>query len=269
MIPCSWDVVIPSELCPDWSGYTQPVKDSALWLASTYLWAATGRQYGACPVVVRPAQPVGSPMAYQDFPVIPGSEGLGVPGGPYLFGGRWYNAGCTSGCCGSSGCAIVLRGPVYAMTEVLVDGAVVAPSAYRVDVTQGAYLLVRTDGSCWPTCQNFTRETDQPGTFEVSYELGRAIPEALAIATALLACQYGKHFTGGVCALPATMTRLARQGVEVEVAPPDPPAGLTGLKGVDEVVLALNPSRRQAPPIVLSPDLPENCDRRTVIPAGS
>ena len=270
MIPCSWDVVIPSELCPDWSGYTQPVKDSALWLASTYLWAATGRQYGACPVTVRPGQPrLGEAPAYQAYPVWPGQDP--VVSGPFLFGGRWFNlgGGSCSGCCGASSCGIVLRGPVFAVSQVLVGGEVVAPSAYRVDIVNGAYVLVRIDGLCWPSCQNFTRASNQPGTFEVTYEIGRAVPEALAIATALLACQYGKHLTGGACALPAKMTRLARQGVEVEVAPPEPAQGLTGIKAVDEVVLALNPGRRKAPPMVFSPDLPEGCDRYTVIPAGS
>lgn len=269
-IPCSWDVVIPSELCSDWTGYTQPVKDSALWLASTYLWAATGRQYGPCPVTVRPGQNQrGAPVAYQEFVVTPGSEGLGVLGGPYLFGGRWFNAGCSSMCCGSSACAIVLRGPVAAVDGVLVDGATVPPSAYRVDVVPGAWLLVRVDGGCWPTCQNMARGSDEAGTFEVTYRLGTELPEALAIATALLACQYGKHLTGGRCALPAKMTRISRQGVEIEVDPPDPAQGLTGIKAVDEVVLALNPGGLRQPPRVMSPDLPEQCDRITVIGAGS
>jgi hypothetical protein len=65
------------------------------------------------------------------------------------------------------------------------------------------------------------------------------------------------------------MTRLSRQGVEVEVAPADPAAGTSGIKFVDDVVAMLNPSGRKAPPRVMSPDLPESCDRYTVVPAGS
>jgi hypothetical protein len=269
MMPCSWDVVIPSDLCPDWAGYSQPIKDSALWLSSTYLWAATGRRFGSCPITVRPSQSRSEPPAYQEFVVTPGSESLGVLGGPFLFGGRWFNAGCSSMCCGSSACAVVLRGPVTSVDQVLVDGDVVPSSAYRVDVATGAWLLVRTDGACWPVCQNFTRATDQPGTFEISYHLGTAVPEALAIATALLACQYGKHLTGGACALPANMTRISRQGVEIEVEPPEPAEGRTGIQAVDDIVTMLNPSRRTSPPRVMSPDLPEQCDRITVIPVGS
>jgi len=266
-IPCAWDVVDPSELCSGWADYPQATKDSALWLASTYLWAATGRQYGACTVTVRPSQQLGSPVAYQAFPVWPGQDPA-VSGGPFLFGGRWFNAGCSSACCGSAACAVVLRGPVAEVDGVVVDGEVVDPGAYRVDITNGTYLLVRIDGECWPTCQNFRAEPDEVGTFEVTYELGRELPEALAIATAMLACEYGKSISGGACKLPAKMTRLSRQGVEVELAPPEPAEGLTGIREVDDVIVALNPTRRQRPPLVLSLDLPEGCDRMTVIPAG-
>jgi hypothetical protein len=265
MIGCSWDVVIPSDFC-DWDSYSQQTKDSALWLASTYLWAATGRRFGPCPVTVRPLQGKRAEVAYRTFPVA--IEGNG-PVGPFLFSGRWFNAGCASACCGQSACAVVLRGPVLAIDEVRVDGAVVEPSAYRVDVTGGAWLLVRTDGLCWPSCQNMAADSDEAGTFEVTYDIGEAIPEALAIATALLACEYGKHLTGGACALPAQMTRLSRQGVELEVTPPDPATGKTGIAMVDNVVWALNPTGRTAPPRVMSLDLPETCDRVTVLRGGS
>lgn len=269
MIPCAWDVVIPSDLCSEWDSRPKPIKDSALWLASTYLWAATGRQYGACPVTIRPSQAERTEVAYQSFAVAPGLAGLGQPGGPFLFAGRWFNAGCSSACCGTSACAVVLDGPVASVDEVIVGEDVIPASAYRVDVTGGTYLLVRVDGQCWPLCQNFTADPGKLGSFEVTYHRGRTLPEALAIATALLACEYAKHLAGGACALPARMTRLSRQGVEVEVAPPNPALGLTGIKVVDDVVFSLNPTRRQRPPLVLSPDLPPACDRQTVVYPGS
>jgi hypothetical protein len=85
----------------------------------------------------------------------------------------------------------------------------------------------------------------------------------------MLACEYAKSLNGGACKLPAKMTRLSRQGVEVEVSSPDPIDGRTGIREVDDVIAALNPSRRQAPPLLLSPDIPGACDRMTVVPAGS
>ncbi len=268
-MPCAWDVTIPSELCPDWDGYSQSNKDAALWLASTYLWAATGRQYGVCPITVRPSQAERGEVAYQAFPVAPGLGGLGEPGGPFLFGGRWFNASCSTACCGNSACAVVLKGPVATVDEVIVGTDVVPASAYRLDYTRGAYLLVRIDGECWPVCQDFTAEPGEAGAFEVTYSIGREVPEALAIATAMLACQYGKHLNGAACALPAKMTRLSRQGVEVELAAPEPDGSTTGIKMVDDVINALNPGKLKRTPRVLSPDLPETCDRRTLIGPGS
>lgn len=266
MLPCQWDVIVPDEVCSGWSDKPEAVRNAALWLASTVLWGLTGRQYGTCPITVRPAQPTSEDPPYRAYPVYPGSDP--APGGPYLFGGIWRNCGCGSSCCCQAECAVVLRGPVAAVNEVLVNGEVVPSSAYRVDVKSGTYLLLRLDGTCWPTCQTFTAAEDAAGAFAVTYEIGRALPEALAIATAILACEYASFLTTGECRLPAKMTSLTRQGVTVEVEPPAPEDGLTGITQVDAIVTALNPSKRQRPPVILSPDLPEECDRMTVIQAG-
>lgn len=268
--PCNWDVD-PEALgvCADWATIPPERQESALALASTYLWAATGRRYGVCPVSVRPSQTRRSEIAYRDYALTPGMSGLGTSGGPFLFGGRWFNAGCATACCGNSACAIVLRGPVASVDEVLVGAEVVPPSAYRVDVTGGVYLLVRTDGECWPACQDFTTDEGEEGSFVVTYGLGQPLPLALQIATAMLACEYSKALAGGPCKLPSKMTRLSRQGVEVELEPPDATGESTGIREVDQVVAMLNPGGRTSPPLLFSPDLPENCDRITVIGAGS
>lgn len=270
MAPCNWDVD-PTELgvCDSWAEVPEARQETALALASSFLWAATGRQYGVCPVTVRPNQSGGHEVAYQAYPVLAGTDGLGVPGGPFLFGGRWFNAGCASACCGNQACAIVLRGPVASVDEVLVGEEEIPASAYRVDVTGGAYLLVRIDGECWPACQDFRAEPGEAGAFSVAYGLGRPLPLALQVATAMLACEYSKALAGGPCKLPAKMTRLSRQGVEVELEPSAPDDGKTGIREVDDVIASLNPGRRASPPLVLSMDLPEWCDRVTVVPAGS
>lgn len=269
--PCDWDVdPVALGVCADWAALPDERKATALALATGYLWAVTGRQYGVCPVSVRPSQGGrGEGVAYQAFAVSPGAAGLGVPGGPFLFGGRWFNSGCSSACCGNSACAVVLRGPVASIDEVLVGEDVIPASAYRVDITGGAWLLVRVDGGCWPTCQNFTADEGEAGSFVVSYGFGKALPLVLATAAAMLACEFSKALAGGPCKLPSKMTRLSRQGVEIELEPPDPADGKTGIREVDMVVAMLNPGGRQSPPLILSLDLPESCDRMTVIGAGS
>ena len=269
--PCDWDVD-PTALgvCTDWAEVPAARQATALALATGYLWRATGRQYGVCPVTVRPSQGQRvEGVAYQSYPVAVGQSGLGVPGGPFLFGGRWFNQGCASACCGNSACAVVLRGPVASVDEVLVDDEVIPASAYRVDVTGGVYLLVRVDGQCWPACQDFTADEGEPGSFSVAYGLGRPLPLILATAAAMLACEYAKALAGGPCKLPSKMTRLSRQGVEVELEAPDATGESTGIREVDQVVAMLNPGKRQSPPMLFSPDLPESCDRVTVIGAGS
>ena len=271
MAPCDWDAD-PEALgvCSTWADYSEEVQATALEMATLYLWGATGRRFGVCPITVRPSQGGGSELIYQEFAVRPGSQaGLGVPGGPFLFGGRWFNSGCASACCGNNACAIVLRGPVASVDEVLVGEDVIPASAYRVDVTGGVYLLVRVDGECWPTCQDFTADEGETGSFSVTYGLGTVPPTALLVAAAMLACEYGQSLTGGACKLPSKMTRLSRQGVEVELEGDSPDDGKTGIREVDDVILMLNPSRRQSPPMLLSLDLPEACDRVTVIGAGS
>jgi hypothetical protein len=235
-------------------------------LATLFLWAATGRQYGPCPLTIRPAQDKMEPDAYRTYSVWPGQDP--AVSGPYLFAGVWRNCGCGGGCCCQPMCSVVLRGPVAGIVEVLVDGEEVPSDAYRVDATAGAYHLVRLDGQCWPTCQTFTAAEDAAGAFAVTYLYGRELPEALEVAAALLACEYAKGLTGGACKLPARMTRLSRQGVEVEVTPPEPDGLLTGIREVDAVIAALNPGKRQGPPVLLSLDLPELCDRTTVVQAG-
>jgi hypothetical protein len=44
---------------------------------------------------------------------------------------------------------------------------------------------------------------------------------------------------------------------------------LTGIKEIDDVIVADNPSRRRSRPIVYSPDMRTVEDRVTVIPAGA
>lgn len=267
--PCDWDID-PDALgvCADWLTYPEAARTAALHLSTLFLWAATGRRYGVCPITIRPAQNNYEDPAYRAYPVWPGQDP--AVSGPYLFNGTWHNCGCGSSCCCGTMCSIVLRGPVASVTEVLVDGEVIPSTDYRVDATQGAYHLVRLDGTCWPTCQNFQAGEDEIGAFTVTYGVGIPLPPALEVAAAMLACEYAKGMTGGVCKLPAKMTRLSRQGVEVEVEPPSPTDGKTGIREVDDVIALLNPSHRQQPPVLLSLDLPESCDRVTVVyPGGS
>jgi hypothetical protein len=152
---------------------------------------------------------------------------------PYLGAdGAWRNAavcGCQSQCSCSELCEVRLDGPVYDIVEVLVDGEALVPEAYRVDVPN---RLVRTDGECWPACQDMAAPCGEPGT---------------------------------ACKLPGNTTRLARQGSTlayrqgVTVEGFDPTVvfaeGRTGLPGVDMWIATVNPYGQPYASRVYSPDM--------------
>jgi hypothetical protein len=234
-----------------WTSYDPAVRERAAAAAALIMWAATGRRYGPCEVTVVPSggrRPV--PLYRTDE--VGGGYGISAP---VIDGGVWYNRPILEdgSCCGS-GCEVPLEGPTTKaqVSNVTVAGVTVDPAGY---VVVDGYLLVRTDGACWPTCASVATPSD----FSVTYSRGLAIPAAVQGAYERLACEMAKACTGAACALPQRMTRLTRQGVEIELEQVDtetPGALLTGIKDVDDVILMINPYRLAAAPAVLSPDMP-------------
>lgn len=255
MAPCGWEVSGCGCGKSCWTGYDPAVRERAAAAAALIMWAATGRRYGPCEVTVQPSPPRRAVPLYQTYELGPGGYALTTP---VIDGGQWYNRPYANddsiGCCTPAHCEVALPGPTTTanIVEVLVDAEVVDPGAY---VVMDGYLLVRTDGSCWPVCAN----SGTHPTFSVTYRVGLDIPPAVQGAYERLACEMAKACTGGACALPQRMTRLTRQGVEIELEQVDtetPGALLTGIKDVDDIILMVNPHRLTAAPAVMSPDLP-------------
>lgn len=237
-------------------------------VASQILWRLSGRRWGPCPVTVRPCRRAcleGAPISFQ--------AGVGTgPWVPYIgVDGAWRNAsvcGCQpSGCSCSELCEVKLEGPVYDVQEVNVDGQVLVPGLeYRVDAPG---LLVRLGGECWPKCQEMAEPEGTPGTFTVRYRWGLPLDEAAEAAASELFCHLIKGCGGtGSCGCRANrnITRLQRQGVEMEM--PDPTLmfseGLTGLPLVDLWLATVNPDRLSRPSRVYSVDYAR--PRRTTWP---
>lgn len=257
--PCSW--ALETACCPDWD--TTDANTRALGTAwATYLlWALTGRRYGPCSVKLRPcAQKCDVFQGYMTWPVgNPGSSGAGMPWMiPFVDNGTWRNCGCAGVCSCRARCEIPLPGPVARVDEVLIDGAVLDPGSYRVDSYRGQPVLVRTDGECWPECQDMGLADDAVGAFTVTYQRGVDVPRAGQIAAGKLACEFIKACEGGDCRLPDQLASLSRNGVEVEVADPTEllENGLTGVADVDLWIRAVNPARKAMRSRVLSGDLP-------------
>lgn len=236
--------------------------ERTLHVATEIIHNLSGRQFGACPVIVRPCrQPCADRPSYGYW--------SGMSWIPVLDAGTWFNSRCdycTSGtaCSCSSLCEVVLPGPVAEVIRVKRNGLVLDPDEYRVD---NGRRLVRTSVTvseagalgCWPTCQELDKADTEVGTFSVEYRLGKPVPQAGLWAAGLLACQIMKACAGDAeCVLPARAQRISRQGVSVEMTQIlfKPGEFNTGIPEVDMWLQSVNPYKAKMPSRVFSVDRP-------------
>lgn len=247
----------PVNLCCDIpEGMDQADVDRWAAVASQILWALSGRRWGPCPVTVRPCRKT---CLESGLPTGVGWWGSAGPWIPYIgIDGQWRNAsvcGCKSDCSCSELCEVYLPGPVFDVVSVNVDGTDLPAGAYRVDAPG---RLVRTDGECWPECQDMAAAPGTDNTFTVTYRWGLPLNEAAIAAVSELACHYLKGCTPGSCGCKGNrnLTRVIRQGVDMEF--PDSTLiyseGRTGLPLVDLWLATVNPGRLSSPSRVYSPD---------------
>lgn len=242
-VPCPW----PIQPCGPLPDEEDSSYEELLAASTEILWALSGRQYGCCPVTIRPCR------ACKD----------GNPSGDWgarLRDGLWINLPCVScgvnSCSCSEVCEVRLPGPVCEINEVMLDGEVLAETAYRVDNSD---LLVRVDGGCWPNCQELSLPTTEVGTWSVTYDRGIPVPPAGQRALGELMSELWKACRAdGTCILPKRVQTLTRQGVSmVMLDPMDFLAhGRTGLYFVDLWLTAVNPHGRPSGARVISPDTP-------------
>lgn len=255
--PCDWP--IDTSCCPEWDDLPAGVQANATAWATQILDALTGRQFSQCPVNYRPCGPrCQMGFGYFTWPVGAPSNGAGYPWMvPFIDSGIWRNCGCAGGCSCKASCEVPFPEPVAEVTEVRIDGAVLDPSAYRMDLYRGNQVLVRTDGECWPQCQDMDADADEVGAFVITYVPGKLLPLAGQIAAGLLACEFAKACQGQDCVLPQQLASMSRNGVEIEVSDPTEllTQGLTGIAQVDQWIRAVNPYARAQRARVYSPDL--------------
>lgn len=204
--------------------YSDEAKARAVALAGQTLRMLTGYRVGGCPVTVRPdTAPCGC---------LPTTAGR---------------------CDHLGGREVRLGAQVGAVVEVLIGGATLSPTAYRLD-TGGR--LVRTDGDPWPTYQNLAAPLTEPDTWSVTYYPGAAVDGLGAAAAGRLALEFVKACSGDSCNLPTAVTQVVRNGVTITRAPGAFPEGKTGIREVDAYLDRWNPHQLKAPSLVFSPDLP-------------
>lgn len=244
------------------TGATGDQLETAIEVATETLWILSGRRFaGECEATVRPMARYG--QCFGAFANPSGNAGFydstGFGWGDRSDGWPAHAAGWS----GLDGCRayqrVKLAGyPVREITEVLLDGAVVDPSTYRLERGRFLARLEGTDGrnDGWPSCQYLDRADGEPGTWSVRYLYGEDPPVAGQSAATELACQIYRACGGADdCALPTNIQRVIRQGVDIQVnASKLFVAGRTGLPVVDTFLTAYEGQRRRS--AVWSPDLP-------------
>ena len=254
--PDGWTVTNFAGCSDTWTALSADQQALALRLAAFTVYSLTGRQFGTVTLTLRPCNAPLLPPLYQTYPVNLinpwGTDEASSYYPVYIQNGVWHNAGCRGiNCCGAT-CEVELPRTV-SIASVTIDGATVDPSAYRVD---DARWLVRTDGACWPQCQDFDKNTGT-NVFTITGVFGRTVPLEALDAASLLACEIGKAIKGQPCRLPQRMQSLSRQGTSIQFPSVNSylDRGLTGLNEVDQLVVQFNPGRLAQAPKVYSPDI--------------
>lgn len=178
--------------------------------------------------------------------------GWSFPAAPYREGGQWYNGWTGGGCCGVCELpSLTLPSPIAEVVEVVINGEILDPSAYKVEAFE---RLVRVDGGSWPCSQNRARESGPyPGasdgsrdqTFQVKYRYGRGPGEDGELAAAAYACELAKLFCGAAdCALPQRIKSISREGVDIDFLDPMTfiANGQTGFMLADLWINSVNPT---------------------------
>ncbi len=234
---CDWDPLFADcaedGSCSHLDSMPADVAEAVQTSAIEWLWDATFRRYGNCPVTILPCKRTCS--GYGSWPAWL----------PYRTAGGWTNVDC--GRCGNDcSCSSVdqiILPTIGTVLGVESNGIPLPSTSWRLDNHR---LLVRIDGGEWATCQDLSYE--ETPTLAVIYVPGLEVPSMGRLAAGTLICQLARRYCGAKCDLPANTSSVSRQGVTIAI---DPQAE-TGLWVVDQWVEIAN----RATPRVYSPDVP-------------
>lgn len=240
--PCmSWPL---SDECPEIPvEASQALIDQMTEVSQSLLYAGSGYRYGLCSVTIRPC-------LRRCFG--------GVGWTPYKGSdGEWINVltcGCVESCACSELCEVVLPGPVAEIISVRVGAEVLLESSYRVDTVNGQYRLVRTDGGCWPSCQDLAGDCGDEDTFCVTYFKGIPLNDLAILAHTELTSELVRSCIPDCqCRLPKNVVAVTRQGVTLTFD--NSRSWLRVLPIVAAFLDTSNPYSLSSPSSVWSPDV--------------
>lgn len=260
-VQCDLWPVDMSVCCPEWADLTEDQQLIYQARATEILDNLTGQQFGVCEITVRPCSD------HRMCP-LPAEYWASGPGDmyPYILNGKWHNTTCS----GSAGCDCVPPcsarldpGPVLDILEVSIDGVVLP--AVNPDTGRPSYVvydwryLVRTDGCCWPDCQDWNQTPAPPeagdpvtcGVWTVKYRFGNPVPIGGVYANSALACELMRAgCNSSDCRLPAGAVTVVRDGITIQL---DPKQWINNLPDVASWVHIVNPAALISPPVFLSP----------------
>lgn len=204
--------------------------DDVCWMATEVLYNFTRRRWGGiCTDVIRPC-----------------NRACLTPG-----------MGCG---CGYLSQFLLPGRPVVAITEVLVDGALVPAGEYRLDDKKMLVGLEKADGRLrvWPSCQRLDLAVTERFTWQVTYTYGAEPPPGGVRAAISLAYQLALMLTPateGKCRLPKRVTSISRQGVTLAILDPLTlfKDGQTGLAEVDLWVAGVNRGSDMRSAVLIDP----------------
>lgn len=117
-------------------------------------------------------------------------------------------------CCNVDG--IKLPGTNIVIDEIKINGAVEAPSLYKLIDWN---VLVRTDGGSWPGVQNVAKPDTQVDTFSIRFSSGQ-LPWVAQMAATEVACDLMSGVTpGGEMHLPRAAIGAVMDGTTISLDP--------------------------------------------------
>jgi len=233
---CDWPIIMN---CAPSVAFDPALLALAQETAADVMNSATARRFGVCTSTFAPLEPPACEHGHVDAwslvdPRINGNVGAA------RFRQFYDNNGIsTCSCDGGSTKLRLWHTRVIDVTQVMIGGVVLPPSAYYLD----GNILVRDDGDTWPTEQTGRRMSAT--SWEVTYRHGIPLPHAGAVATGVLACEIAMALSNDdECSLPArTKTYTNHAGLTIGFIDPMEflSDGMTGLYVPDQFIRRENP----------------------------